>query len=68
MCCMCKKCTKVSGILILLAGIGFLLKDMGTWDFMGLSWYTVLFILVGVVKLATSKCGDCGCSPSGKKK
>ncbi|MBL7056332.1 hypothetical protein ISS07_05445 [Candidatus Woesearchaeota archaeon] len=69
---MCKKCSKISGMMTLLVGILFLLKDQGIWDFWGLSWYTVLFLLVGVIKLASVHCGACqACcapAPKGKKK
>jgi len=67
---MCKKCCKISGILILVAGVLFLLQDRAIWDFWGLSWYTVLFIIIGVTCFATTKCPECNVKMSpvkGKK-
>ena len=56
---MCPKCTKITGVLVLLAGIGFLLQDWSVWNFWGLNWYTVVFLLFGLVKLAKCSCKDC---------
>ena len=55
----CKKCTMITGALFLIAGILFLLVDVGVWSFGGLTWWTVLFLIVGVSALASSKCHDC---------
>ena len=57
--CMCKKCSQICGALVLAAGVLFLLQDLGIWNFWGLSWYTVLFILGGVTCFASSKCPEC---------
>jgi len=66
---MCKKCSKISGIMILVAGVLFLLQDLAIWNFWGLNWYTVLFIIIGVTCFATTKCPDCsGMLSSGKVK
>jgi hypothetical protein len=66
MCCGCKKCSKISGILVLLLGVAFLLQDMGTWAFFNLSWYSALFLVVGVVMLAMNSCKDCQKLKAGK--
>lgn len=57
-------------MLVLLAGILFLLQDVGVWAFWDLNWYTVAFILVGVGGLASSGCADCcgGCCVEDAKK
>jgi len=55
----CKKCCQVCGILLLILGILFLLQDLEIWNFWNINWYTALFILVGVGKLAMSKCPEC---------
>lgn len=66
---MCLKCKKISGGLLLLSGIGFLLQDLAIWNFFGLNWFTVAFIVFGVVKLASAHCKDCkNCTVNGKKK
>lgn len=66
--CLCGKCTKVSGILFIVVGILFLLKDLGTWSFWNISWWTALFILVGVIWVASTTCQGCQsmncCMPS----
>ena len=64
---MCRKCTKIGGILLLVLGILFLLVDVGVWDFYNIQWWTALFLVVGVIKLAVSHCPDCN-EPEGKKK
>ena len=38
----------VWGVIVLIIGLLFLMQDLGTWNFWGLQWYTVLFILAGV--------------------
>ncbi|MBI5389937.1 hypothetical protein HZB02_00425 [Candidatus Woesearchaeota archaeon] len=67
----CKKCTTVGGVLFLVAGLLFLLQDLGTWNFWGVSWYTVLFLLWGLGSVCKSKCPDCqacGSMPDKKKR
>jgi hypothetical protein len=61
--CMCGKCSRFMGVLVLLVGIMFLLQDRGIWNFFGLSWYTVAFVLAGAATLGKSGCRDCmaGC-------
>ena len=62
---------KYFGVALLVLGVLFLLQDLGKWDFWGLSWYTALFLLVGikVVVHALTCNGDCcGSSKNGKKK
>lgn len=61
---MCQKCCKICGVLVLLAGLGFLLRDLNMWMFWGLNWWTVAFLLMGVGKVARSNCPHC----MGKKK
>ena len=55
----CKQCMKIGGILLLVFGVLFLLRDFGVWDFWNIQWWTVLFILFGVIKLGMSKCPRC---------
>lgn len=55
----CGKCRTVCAVLLLAFGILFLLQDIGVWDFWGLSWYTVLFLLWGIGGIGQSKCADC---------
>ena len=38
------------GLLLLVLGVLFLLQDLGKWNFWGVSWYTALFLLMGVKK------------------
>ena len=47
----CRKCA----LLALIAGILFLLQDLGIWAFWNISWYTVGFILAGLVFLLGHK-------------
>jgi len=39
----CKGCSLVA----LIVGVLFLLQDLGIWDFWGINWWTVGFLLVG---------------------
>ena len=56
----------IGGVAFLVLGLLFLMKDLGTWDVWGVSWYTALFIVVGVGHLASSKCPDCEAARTGK--
>lgn len=56
---MCKHCSKFCGWLWLIFGVIFLLQNLGTWDFWGIQWYTVLFVLMGMSCIGKSKCKDC---------
>jgi hypothetical protein len=49
----------MSGYLLLLVGILFLLKDRGVWFFFGLNWWTVLFLLAGLASIGKSCCKEC---------
>lgn len=39
---------KIFGWVFLIVGILYLIKDFGGWDFWGIQWYTVLFLLIGL--------------------
>ncbi len=47
----CKGCA----IVAVIAGVLFLLQDLAIWDFWGLSWYTVGFLILGVGSLIAMK-------------
>ncbi len=64
----CNKCQGICGASMLIAGILFLLQDLGTWDFWGISWYSVLFILLGVGALGMRSCPDCQAMMKGSGK
>ncbi len=55
----CKKCSGVCGAIFLVIGILFLLQDLSIWNFWGINWYTALFIVLGIGKIAMGKCPDC---------
>lgn len=48
---LCKGCS----IIALIAGLLFLLQDLGIWNFWNISWYTVGFLLLGGVYLLVPK-------------
>ena len=56
---MCGKCSKIFGSLVLIAGILFLLQDIGTWAFFNLNWYTVIFLIIGVSYWGSGNCKNC---------
>jgi len=64
----CNKCMKIGGILFVVLGLLFLLQDLAIWDFWSISWYTALFLIVGISGFAMSKCPECHAVRSGKKK
>ena len=63
---MCGKCHGLTGWLLLIFGILFLLVDLGVWNFWGISWYTVLFVLAGIAMLACKSCPECQASKKKK--
>ena len=63
---MCNKCMKICGALFVVFGVLFLLQDLGKWDFWGISWYTALFIIVGLASFGASTCADCEMARTGK--
>jgi len=50
---------KMCGLLFLVAGLLFLLRDLQVWAFWDISWWTVGFLLVGLGKLAGGSCKKC---------
>jgi len=56
---MCEKCMKTCGVLMLIFGILFLFQDVGVWNFWGIHWWTVMFLLMGVGALSALGCEDC---------
>lgn len=56
---MCGKCLKMHAGLLLLAGILFLLVDVGVWGFWGLNWWTVVLLIFGVSHFGSASCKDC---------
>jgi hypothetical protein len=41
-------CCKGFAVVLLVLGILFLLKDLQVWNFWGINWWTVLFLLFGI--------------------
>ncbi|MBW2986988.1 hypothetical protein KY336_00415 [Candidatus Woesearchaeota archaeon] len=39
------------GIIVLIIGIMFLLVDLGKWDFWGVQWWSIAFIILGLAKI-----------------
>ena len=56
----------MGGVSLLVLGVIFLLKDLGTWDFWGISWWTALFVVVGVGQIGSSKCPNCEAVRTGR--
>jgi hypothetical protein len=55
----CQKCCKVTAWMFLIVGVLFLLTDIGMWNFWGLNWWTVLFLLMGITGVAKASCSEC---------
>ena len=64
----CAKCTKVMAVILLIVGILYLGQDYAWWDFWKVSWFTAVVLILGIGKLANSKCPDCQAMQSGDKK
>ena len=45
--------------MFLILGALFLIVDLGVWDFWGVSWWTAVFIVMGLKCLGMSKCKKC---------
>lgn len=57
--CMCNKCKKMSGWLVLIVGVLFLLRDTGVWGFWGIQWWTAAFLLFGLAHIGMAGCAGC---------
>jgi hypothetical protein len=57
--CMCGKCGKMMGLLVLIIGVLFLLRDVNVWNFWNIQWWTVAFILIGCAGLCCGCCPEC---------
>ncbi len=55
----CPRCTKITGALLLVAGILLVVQDLGYWNLFGIQWYTLGFLIFGVGKIASTTCKDC---------
>ncbi len=55
----CKKCRKLCGVLFLVVGVLFLLKDLNVWTFWNIQWWSVLFLLIGFGSVAMCHCPEC---------
>jgi hypothetical protein len=56
---LCNKCSKGTGLLVLIFGIIFLLQNLGIWAFWNIQWYTVLFVLAGLSMICMGGCPMC---------
>ncbi|NQU78802.1 hypothetical protein HQ545_03445 [Candidatus Woesearchaeota archaeon] len=55
----CEKCMKIGGIIILVLGVLFLLRDVGVWNFWNIQWWTVVFLFFGLTHIGHSFCPEC---------
>ncbi|MFC1800894.1 hypothetical protein ACFLZB_00305 [Nanoarchaeota archaeon] len=61
------KCPLLGTLILLAAGICFLLVDLGVWDFWKINWWTIAFLFIGVMKLGMCFCKECKVSKKRKK-
>lgn len=63
----CEKCGKMMGVLLLVIGLIYLI-----WDFWGVQWYTIVFLLAGLAMMCMGCCkcckGECCDMPKETKK
>lgn len=64
----CKSCGASVGVLLLVVGVLFLLRDLQVWNFWNIQWWTVVFLLAGLMYIGCSTCRECGscCTPEKK--
>ncbi|MFC2136255.1 hypothetical protein ACFLTH_16685 [Bacteroidota bacterium] len=55
----CSKCKIITGVLLFLLGIVLLLKDLAIWDFWGVSWWTAIIVIAGIVTCCSGFCPMC---------
>ena len=56
---LCEKCLMGEGVVLLIIGISFLLRDLGIWTFWNVQWWTVGFLLLGATALLLKGCPNC---------
>lgn len=57
----CSGCGRMGGIALIVFGIIYLLVDLGVWNFWGISWWTMAFLLIGIGSIGCASCADCQC-------
>ena len=55
----CKKCSTVTGVVLLALGVIYLLGDLNIWNFWNIKLWTALLIYLGFALLCMAKCPDC---------
>ena len=68
---MCKNHMLWGGLLILVVGVLFLLRDLNVWNFWNIQGWSILFLLIGCKMLHLAKEGSSCCvpvKPEAKKK
>lgn len=64
----CSKCLSTASGLFLIFGIVFLVKNLTSWNFWGIEWYTVFFIVLGMSLGSWQRCASCTTDVKIKKK
>lgn len=57
--CFCHKCSAFVGMLTIVFGLLFLLRDLNVWNFWNIQWWTAVFLLAGFGMFFSSGCPDC---------
>lgn len=55
----CKKCMGFIGILAIVSGLMFLLRDLNIWNFWNIQTGTVIILLAGFGLFFSSGCTEC---------
>ena len=64
----CSKCVKIGGLTFLVLGIAYLAVDLKWWTFWNISWWSALFVVMGIGSLGSSGCPDCKAVRGERKK
>jgi hypothetical protein len=56
---LCKKCLMLEGLLFLMFGVLFLLRDLNVWDYWNIQWWSIAFLMLGLTILLSNTCPKC---------
>ena len=59
---------KICGVIFVVLGVAFLLRDLSVWTFWNIQWWTAVLLAVGLGHFASSGCPECMAVRGGKKK
>lgn len=49
----------LEGLLFLMFGVLFLLRDLNVWDYWNIQWWSIAFLMLGLTILLSNTCPKC---------